>query len=93
MRMVALGQEEGLTIRHYRFDSDIIDDTPEAILEEVEKYCAIIKHHEHCEIFIRLPLTITHAVEFSGRRVARVYARWSLLKKHEVPTSDGPYGL
>lgn len=98
VRVVAFGEEEGLTIQHHRFehhrfDSDVIDDTPEAILAQVENYCDAIKYFTHCEIFIRVPLTIERQVKFGGRRVARVMARWTTLKKHEVPASDGPYGL
>ncbi len=77
-----------MTIQHHRFDSDLIADTPEAILAKVEEYCRAISHHHNSKIFVRVPLTITHDVTFEGRRVARVYARWSLLEKFEAPSLD-----
>ena len=83
-----------MTIQHHRFDSDIIDDTPEAILAEVEKYCAAIAHHSNCEIFVRRPLTIDREIEFSGRRVARVTARWTFLCRHPLPEEgQGLFGI
>lgn len=66
---------------HRVFDSGVIDDTPEAILAEVEKYCAMIERDKYHAVWIREPLWIERQRDILYRRnVAHVFARWTRLE-------------